>query len=431
MGAKANRSRHGGNSQSKMVSLSEVTQNRDLTQRISTTINEFDRVLGGTESLGMVPGEVILLGGEPGIGKSTILTQMVLGLITKSTQKQGKIKPILYVAGEESPHQIALRINRLKSAPSITDAQKSTKETLTESLLFATTTDVDELLTLIEKSEPQLLMVDSVQTLTTQDLTGAAGSIGQVKEVTTRLVALAKRLHLPTFLVGHVTKEGRLAGPMLLEHIVDAVLELSGDRSLELRLLRAVKNRFGATDEVGVFRMTESGYQEIANPSQFFLETRQAEQAGSVITCVMEGTRPLLIEVQALTVKTYLAQPRRVGRGIPINRLQILTAVLEKHCQIPTAHYDVFVSIAGGYETKEAVLDLAICVALASSIKGIPLPEGTVFLGEVGLLGEIRAAPLLERRLKEAKRLGFSKTYSRQTHRALRALLSELKIVSA
>lgn len=422
----------------KISLLSEVTQKSEIYGRISTTIDELDRVLGGDQTCGLVPGEVVLLGGEPGIGKSTLLTQVVLGMLTNYTQNSAQQSPIVYVAGEESPQQIAVRINRLRSHSSNNENRTKKKRgkvsTLTkydDRLLFATTTDVDELVALILQSKPALVVVDSVQTLTTSDLSGTAGSIGQVKEVTTRLVSIAKQLHTPLFLVGHVTKEGRLAGPMLLEHMVDAVLELTGDRSSELRLLRAVKNRFGATDEVGVFRMTGEGYEQIDNPSQFFLETRDPSQSGSTIGCVLEGTRPLLVEVQALTTSSYLPQPRRVGRGILSNRLHILAAVLEKHCGIPLSKYDVFVSVAGGFETKEAVLDLAICVALASSINSRSMPEGAVFVGEVGLLGEIRSTPMLERRAKEARRLGFSSVYSRKTHTSLRSLLRELDVLRA
>ena len=395
-------------------------------ERLSTTIHELDRVLGGDVKSGLVPGEVILLGGEPGIGKSTLLTQVAMGMITNSTQKNKNKDDVVYVAGEESPQQVGLRIRRLL-ANRPNNKEQTNNETWTaklEQLKFITTTDVDQIVSYLAKQPPKLVIVDSIQTLITQDLSGSAGSIGQVREVTDRLIGVAKSHHIPIFLVGHVTKDGKLAGPMVLEHLVDAVLELKGDKTSELRILRSLKNRFGATDEVGVFRMTDEGYQEVSNPSEYFLETRENSEPGSAVSCVVEGTRPLLIEVQALVIPTYLPQPRRIGRGISANRLQILTAVLEKHAKIPLSRYDVFVSLAGGYESREPSLDLAICAALASSYADQPTPKGSVFIGEVGLLGEVRTAPLLARREKEATRLGYTSVYSRKQTKTIAQVLS-------
>ena len=410
-----------------VIQYSQIKTN-DSVERVSTTIGELDRVLGGSEKQGLVPGEVILLGGEPGIGKSTLLTQVAIGMLTNSVQKTSKPPSVVYVAGEESPQQISLRIERI-----IASRHNNTKQTkhetglssLHDSLHFISSTDVDQIVDHLYKQQPSLVIIDSIQTLTTQDLSGSAGSIGQVREATDRLIQVAKSKHIPIILVGHVTKDGKLAGPMILEHLVDAVLELRGDKASELRILRSQKNRFGATDEVGVFRMSDTGYEEVTNPSEFFLETRENTEPGSAVACVMEGTRPLLIEVQALVIPTYLAQPRRIGRGLPSNRLQVLTAVLEKHVGIPLSQRDVFVSLAGGFESREPSLDLAICVALASSYYGKATPNNAVFVGEVGLLGEIRSAPMVSRREKEAIRLGYTKLFSRTSATTLSRVVAQ------
>ncbi len=410
-----------------MVSFPEVDALSASKSRVSTTISEMDRVLGGVASgpggAGMVPGGVVLIGGEPGIGKSTILTQMVVGMLREQTGPQS----IMYVSGEESPAQISLRVERILEQGSGAD-KKSHRPDLSR-LLFVTSTDVEEISAAITKTKPQLVVVDSIQTITTDELTGAAGSIGQVRETTERLTQLAKALHIPTFLVGHVTKEGKISGPKVLEHIVDAVLELSGERTGELRLLRAVKNRFGATDEVGVFRVTSFGYESVENPSSIFLEHAEKPVPGSATVSVLEGTRPLLVEVQALVVDSQLAMPRRVGRGVQLSRIQVLSAVLQKHARLPLGSADIFLSIAGGYEVKEPAVDLGLAVAIASSLKNKPLPKAVCFIGEVGLLGEIRSVPMLERRIKEAKRLGFEQIISRSTHSTVRAVLKEFQLL--
>lgn len=392
------------------IRLSQVKSYEHALQRLGTGMGEFDRVLGG----GIVLGSVVLIGGEPGIGKSTLLTHLVLNL-----SQSGKVERILYVAGEESPEQILLRIDRMSSV----DAQKPDWK---DAIIFCPSTDVDEITSLIEQERPTLLIIDSIQSLSTADLSGATGSIGQLKECTERLTRIAKAHHIPTFLVGHVTKEGTIAGPKVLEHIVDAVLELSGERTGAFRLLRAIKNRFGATDEVGVFQVVESGLAEVSNPSQVFLEERQDGVAGSCLTCVMEGTRPILVEIQALVVPSQLAMPRRVARGVSLPRLQLLAAVLQKHCSIPLGSCDIFVNVAGGFTITEPAADLAVAVAIASSQMDVPVKKGVVSIGEVGLLGEVRKVSLLERRVNESKRLGFSSVLSAHESTTLRGALQKL-----
>lgn len=450
--------------------LSEVDATSASKSRFSTSIGEMDRVLGGPKGArGMVPGGVILIGGEPGIGKSTLLTQMVVGILQSNTNT----KPIVYVSGEESPAQIFLRVRRIleeqrgggeggdgakaksaarSSGGSVDDMggvagggegsgaeggkdevdkarSASTPKSISDRFVFVTSTDVDEISAAIIKEKPQLVVVDSIQTVTTNELSGAAGSVGQVRETTERLTKIAKAHHIPTFLVGHVTKEGKISGPKVLEHIVDTVLELSGERTGELRLLRAIKNRFGATDEVGVFRVTGFGYESVDNPSKIFLEHAEKPVPGSATVSVLEGTRPLLIEVQALVVDSQLAMPRRVGRGVQLSRIQVLSAVLQKHARLPLGTADIFLSIAGGYEVREPAVDLGLAVAIASSLKNKPLPAATCFIGEVGLLGEIRSVPMFDRRAKEAKRLGFERVISRTTHQTVNSVLKELKLI--
>ncbi len=396
-----------------VVSFSRVDALKSSKRRFSSFIDEFDRVLGGEkDNFGMVAGAVMLIGGEPGIGKSTLLTQVVMTMLSKKRQK------IAYVCGEENPEQISLRIKRLKRL-----------KYHAQDLVFITSTNVDSIIKVVEKIKPNMVVVDSIQTLTTFDLSGSAGSVGQIKESAERLTSLAKSLSIPMFLVGHVTKQGVISGPKVLEHIVDSVLELSGDRTGDLRILRAVKNRFGATDEVGVFRMRDFGFEEVSNPSALFLEYADAKVPGSATVCVMEGTRPLLMEIQALVVSSVLAMPRRVGRGINLSRIQVLTAVLQKHCGLPLGNNDVFVSVAGGFSVKEPALDLGLAVAVASSLINKAIPQKTVFIGEIGLLGEIRSVSLLDRRIKEAKRLGFTNIISKKTHSSIKQVLKDLKLI--
>jgi len=407
----------------KRIEFSQVKRVSGTKNRFSTSIGELDRVLGG----GLVAGMVVLLGGEPGIGKSTLLTQMILQILSLRAQSAKDLKSlkIFYVAGEESPSQISLRIDRFLD----NEQDNYSKEKLASSLIFITTTDVDELNFLVKKDRPDLLIVDSIQSLSTSFLTGASGSVGQIREVADRIIDTVKALGIPTFLIGHITKDGVIAGPKIFEHMVDTVLLLEGERSDQLRMLRSLKNRFGATDEVGLFQSEDYGLREISNPSELFLENSNQLVTGASTVCLMEGTRPLLAEVQALVVKSQLAMPRRVGRGVDLARIQVLTAVLQKHAQLPLAFYDVFLSVAGGFKIKEASVDLGLAVAIASSLSGKKIDQNIVFIGEIGLLGEIRKSPYFERRAKEARRLGFKKIISRQTHSNIKELLKELGLL--
>lgn len=401
--------------------FSQVDRVKDVKARFSTGVGELDRVLGAEkEQTGMVAGAVMLIGGEPGIGKSTLLTQVVLERLL-ATSSVAEVAPIVYVCGEESPSQITLRINRIIEQ----QKQKFANKNILDSLIFVSSTDVDQVVASLSELKPQLVVVDSIQTMTTQDLSGVSGSVGQVRECTERLTHAAKHGGFPLFLVGHVTKEGQLAGPKVLEHIVDAVLELTGERTSDLRLVRAIKNRFGATDEVGVLQLGESGFISVTNPSSLFLEHQTKPVAGSATVCVLEGTRPLLLEVQALAVRSQLAMPRRVGRGVDVTRIQVITAILQKYCRMPLDGYDLFVNLAGGYSTKEPGLDLGMALAIASSLKNKALPAQTVCIGEVGLLGEIRQVNLLDRRVKESKRLGFKDVISKQSHETIQKIVRQ------
>ncbi len=366
------------------------------TRRIKTGFEEFDRVLGG----GIVPGSIILLASDQGIGNSTILLQL-------GTKLGG-----LYVSGEESPEQVKTRADRLK--------------TLNKDLLILPETDVDTICTQIQEIRPSLVIVDSIQTLTTSDLSGAAGSIGQVRETGMRLSHLGKRLQVPIFIIGHVTKEGAIAGPMVLEHLVDTVLFLEGERYYPGRTLRSLKNRFGATDEVGVFQMKEEGLIEIKNPSELFLQEREIEVPGSVVVPILEGTRPILIEIQALTVPSSLAYPRRTASGFDQGRLAILVAIISKRLGLPLATWDIFVNIAGGLKIKEPAADLGAALAIISSFKNKPLSGKSFTFGEVGLLGEIRRVVGLEKRIKEAKRLGFTQGITPENIKTLTEAVKKL-----
>lgn len=362
-----------------IIDLSKI-QKSDY-KRISTNLEEFDRVLGG----GIVSGSLVLVSGDPGIGKSTLLTQLALNL-----------KNVLYVAGEESARQIKIRVDRIKS---------------NAKLLILNETDVDLIVDAIERERPGLVIVDSIQTLETADLESIPGSVGQVRECTHRLQRLAKLLNVPIFLVGHVTKEGNLAGPKTLEHVVDVVLSLEGDTASSFRILRSTKNRFGPTDEVGVFEMEEAGMIEVKNPSKLFLE-QKVDAPGSVVVSTMNGFRPILIEIQALVSKSFLSVPRRVGLGIDNNKLQLLSAVIAKRLGLPLYDKDIFVNVTGGLRVIEPAADLGICMAIISSLIDKPVVSKAVLIGEVGLLGEIRPVGKLEKRIKEAKKLGFTKIIS-------------------
>jgi len=356
-------------------------------QRTKTGIAELDRVLGG----GIVPGSLVLVAGKPGIGKSTLLTQLALKLAIN--------KPVLYVAGEESPGQIKIRIKRIIHQSSINN-----------NLLFLPETNIENILASLEKSTVGLIIIDSIQTLWTGNLTGAAGSVGQVRQCSNMLLNLAKKTNISVFLIGHITKEGAIAGPKVLEHLVDTVLYLEGDQQRDFRILRTTKNRFGSTDEVGIFQMTDKGMEEVKNPGEIFLNrgpNSKTGKVGAAITCSMQGLRPMLVEIQALTTPSSLPVPRRVVSGINYQRLQVLSAVLQKRLNLPLYQNDIFVSVAGGLKLSEPAVDLAICLAIVSSFKNKPLPVKSVCLGEVDLLGEIRHISFMEKRVREAKKLGY------------------------
>jgi DNA repair protein RadA/Sms len=350
--------------------------------RLPVLGEEFARVLGG----GLVPGSVVLIGGDPGIGKSTLLTDV-------AARFADEVGPALYVSAEESVQQIKLRATRMGLDP--------------EQMLVYSETSLDAILEQIEQLRPQLVIIDSIQTVYLGELTSAAGSVSQVREGALRLLRMAKESNIPMFLVGHVTKEGAIAGPRVLEHIVDAVLYLEGDRFHQYRLLRGVKNRFGSTDEVGVFEMTQTGMAEVTNPSQVFLAERSAGTPGSAVAVTMEGTRPILVEVQALTANTASAQPRRTANGFDMNRLLMLIAVLSKRVGLPLFNQDIYVNIVGGLRITEPAADLAVAVAITSSYRNQRVQSDMVLVGEIGLSGELRSVSQLDRRLGEAAKLGF------------------------
>lgn len=362
--------------------------------RLSSNISEFDRVLGG----GFVKGQVVLLGGSPGIGKSTLLTEVAKSL---------KDKQILYVCGEESTHQIKIRATRMGYEG--------------ENLNMLPVTDTDSLLLSINNLQelPSLIIIDSIQTLYSSQFSGIAGSISQIKGCSMLVTNLAKDINVPVILVGHVTKEGDMAGPKLLEHLVDTVLYLEGDSQHLFRLLRTTKNRFGSISEVGVFEMSEKGMKEIKNPSDIFLQDTQTDVSGSVITVTMEGFRPLLFEIQALTVNTSFGYPRRTTTGYNANRLQVLLAIIEKRANVPVSGHDVYLSIAGGFKITEYSADLAACLAIISSIKNKPIKPNTAIFGEVGLGGEVRRVPHIDKRIKEAKKLGYTNIISPENAKTL------------
>ncbi len=368
--------------------LSEIGE--DVEERIPLGINEFARVLGG----GIVPGSIVLIGGDPGIGKSTLLLQTALEMANRQT--------VLYVSGEESERQIKMRALRLLRAK-----DGATGESVPDDLFLVTETNLGVILEHINSVKPQLLIVDSIQTVYLPELESAAGSVTQVRETASRLRELAKSTGLTVFLIGHVTKEGTIAGPRVLEHIVDTVLYLEGDRFQTYRLLRSVKNRFGATSEVGVFEMQARGMIEVPNPSEAFLAERMINTPGSAIAVTMEGTRPLLVELQGLTSHTSFGNPRRTANGVDFNRLLLITAVLTRRVGIRLSEQDVFVNVVGGLKVGEPAADLALATAIASSMQDVPMRAEAVLIGEVGLSGELRMVAQMPARLGEAAKLGF------------------------
>lgn len=364
----------------------------DSLARHPVSLSEMSRVLGG----GIVPGSLVLISGDPGVGKSTLLLQLSESLCAS-------IGSVLYVSGEESVHQIRLRASRLGAIP--------------ENLFVLPETNIQAVCDYVESTRPGMVIVDSIQTMYTEQVESAAGSVSQVREGTMALMRLAKSSGVPVFLVGHVTKEGAIAGPRVLEHIVDTVLYLEGDRFHQYRLLRAVKNRYGSTNEVGVFEMTQEGLIEVPNPSEAFLSERPEDTIGSSVGVVMEGTRPILVEVQALTSYSGSGIARRTANGLDYNRLLLLAAVLGKRVGISLGDQDIYVNVIGGLKLDEPAADLAVAVAIASSAAGRAVRPETVQIGEVGLSGELRSVPQLERRLAEAAKLGYTRAVCSRTSR--------------
>ena len=360
--------------------LSEISV--DETSRITTGIGELDRVLGG----GIVQGSMILIGGDPGIGKSTLLLQVCRNLAEQNRE-------VLYVSGEESLQQIKMRAARIGS--------------FTDHLKLLCETDLAEVEQAAERMHPGFLVIDSIQTMYNEDVSSAPGSVSQVRESTAVLLRIAKTGNIPVCIVGHVTKDGNVAGPRVLEHMVDTVLYFEGERQQTYRILRAVKNRFGATNEIGVFEMRQEGLEEVLNPSEFMLDGRPEGASGSAVACSMEGSRPIMIEIQALICRTNFGFPRRTANGTDFNRVNLLMAVLEKRARMDLSQHDAYVNITGGVRMSEPAVDLGILLAIASSYKDVPIGDDVVVFGEVGLSGEIRSVPMAEQRVREAQKLGF------------------------
>ena len=365
----------------KPVLLDEIPAEGE--ERFSTGFPELDRVLGG----GTVPGSMVLVGGDPGIGKSTILLQVCRNFAAAG-------KRVLYVSGEESLKQIRLRAGRIGD--------------LSGELRFLSETNLDTVREVIDTEKPDVAVIDSIQTMYCEEVASAPGSVSQVRESTNVLMQIAKGSGIAVFIIGHVTKEGQVAGPRVLEHMVDTVLYFEGERTVSYRILRAVKNRFGSTNEIGVFEMTGTGLKEVPNPSEYMLEGRPVGASGAVVACSMEGTRPILLEVQALVTETAFGMPRRTAAGIDYNRVNLLMAVLEKRCHLPMSHYDAYVNVAGGMRMNEPAMDLAVVTAIISSYRDIPVDEHTLLFGEVGLSGEVRSVSMAEYRVREAAKLGFT-----------------------
>ena len=364
------------------VSIDSIPLDNEF--RIATGIKEFDRVLGG----GLVPGTLVLIGGDPGIGKSTLVLQALSGMAEKK-------HTVLYVTGEESIKQIKIRSDRLSIS--------------SNKLFVVSEVDLQSILSMLESHRPDVLVIDSIQTMFNPEIASTPGSVSQVRESTMQLMLTAKNTNIPIFLVGHVTKDGAIAGPRLLEHMVDTVLYFEGDRNHVFRILRAVKNRFGSTNEIGVFEMDENGLSEVANPSAVFLSERPESTPGSVVTATMEGTRPILVELQALTSNTNFGTPRRTILGIDQNRVALLVAVMEKKLGMQLVGLDIFMNVAGGVRIYEPAVDMGIIAAVASSFLDKPIPDSILVLGEVGLTGEVRAVSHIETRVSEAKKMGFTK----------------------
>ena len=370
----------------------------DAEDRINLPIGEFARVLGG----GIVPGSIVLVGGDPGIGKSTLMLQMAM--------EMAATKRVLYVSGEESERQIKMRATRLVGAQRDDQLSKSSQGAavpLPKNLLLVTETNLEIILNHVNEVKPELLIVDSIQTTYLSNMDSSAGSVSQVRECSSQLRELAKTSGISVFVIGHVTKEGTIAGPRVLEHVVDTVLYLEGDRFQAYRLLRSVKNRFGATSEVGVFEMREGGLVEVTNPSEAFLAERMINAAGSAIAVTMEGTRPILVEIQGLTSPTQFGNARRTANGVDFNRLLLISAVLTRRVGLKLAEQDIFVNVVGGLQIDEPAADLAIAAAIASSWRDVSVKADAVLIGEIGLAGELRMPGQMQARLREAQKLGF------------------------
>ena len=368
------------------VTLSEI----DFTekQRTGTGFLELDRVLGG----GIVPGSMLLLGGDPGIGKSTLLLQVALHVA-----KSGK--SVLYVSGEESLAQIGMRAKRLR---------EEADEAPDNNLFFLCETMLSDIIAVVEEKKPHIVIIDSIQTMFSEDVQSSPGSVSQVRETTGVLLREAKETGTTFFIVGHVTKDGTVAGPRVLEHMVDAVLYFEGDRYASYRILRGVKNRFGATNEIGIFEMRGDGLAEVENASEFLLSGRPKDASGAIVSCTVEGTRPLLVEVQALITKTNYGFPKRQSTGMDYNRVSVLMAVIEKRLGIPMSEYDAYVNLAGGMKQKEPALDLSVVLAILSGYRNVPVSPNMIAFGEVGLSGEVRAVQMVKDRIREAVKMGFT-----------------------
>ena len=394
--------KNGTKQQSKPPMLLKEVEKSENT-RISTGFMELDRVLGG----GLVVGSLLLLGGEPGIGKSTLILQ-----ICQNVKTEGKV---LYVSGEESAEQIKLRADRL-------NVDKN-------NLYFLGETNIEQIEENILNMSPEIVIIDSIQTIYSEDITSAAGSVSQVREITARIMKMCKTNNITTIIIGHVTKDGNIAGPRVLEHMVDAVLYLEGERYFSYRILRGVKNRFGSTNEIGMFEMLNEGLKEIENPSSILISERDDNPAGSIIVVSMEGTRPLLIELQALTTQTIFGMPRRTSIGIDYNRLTLLGAVLEKKAGAMLSNQDIYLNVVSGIKINEPAIDLGIVLCVYSSLKNIPIPKDVVVIGEVGLTGEVRNVNLIEKRIKEAEKLGFKKCIIPESNKKLLKETFKLDII--
>jgi len=386
-------------SETALVSTSTINEKSiNKAYKLKTNIKEFDRVLGG----GLISGSIVLIAGDPGIGKSTLVLQAVSNLKEK----------VIYVTGEESLEQISLRSSRLKIK--------------NENLFILPETNLNQILEILEEEKPSVVVIDSIQTIYRDELESSPGTIGQIRECTSSLMDFAKKNNVAVIIIGHITKDGLIAGPKALEHIVDTVIQFSGEKNYSFRILRAIKNRFGSTNEIGIFEMHEDGLKEVENPSQVFLAEREYGASGSVVTSIIEGTRPILVEVQALVTPSGYGMAQRVTTGFDSRRLSILLAVIEKRLNFKLSQQNVFLNIAGGVEIDEPAADLAVCCAIISSIKDIPADSLTCVVGEVGLGGEIRSISNLEKRIQEAQKLGFNKIIT--PNQKVNLNLNELKI---